>query len=270
MASTTATDGGSSGRTSSTVPWTPHGDLVPVGRLGQGGQHPRGRVEVRWHVEGAREHRRCGDAVEPEEPHLAARRVRAGHVPARGVRDDAVGVQGAVTATAVAVDVADGDRRAVPGSLREEQQHVGLRGGGRARPGRGGEGDGLRERPQPGRQRSGQHAAQLGRGALGGHGGRRRRLGPAEREQAQQHGEGFLVGEHQRRHAVARGEPVAAVAAAHRADRDVQVDEVGHVAAHGALVDGEAFSQLGDRAGAARLQDLQQGQHPGGGTGHTA
>ena len=89
-------------------------------------------------------------------------------------------------------------------------------------------------------------------------------------EQAQQHGEGLVVGEHQRRQAVARGEPVAAVAAAHRADRDVQVDEVGHVAPHGALVDAEAFGQLGDRAGAARLQDLQQGQHPGGGTGHTA
>jgi len=58
--------------------------------------------------------------------------------------------------------------------------------------------------------------------------------------------------------------------AAQRADRDGQVDEVGHVAAHGALVDGEAFGQLGDRAGAARLQDLQQGRHPGGGTGYTA
>ena len=82
------------------------------------------RDEVGWHVEGAREHRRCDDPIKPEEPHLAARGVRTGHVPARGVRDDAVGVQRAVAATAVAVDVADGDRRAVPSGLRKDMQKV--------------------------------------------------------------------------------------------------------------------------------------------------
>lgn len=123
-----------------------------------------------------------------------------------------------------------------------------------------GELGGLGQCVQPAGEGRRQHATQLGSGALS-RGHRRRPHGPASGDQSQQHGHGLLIGEHQGRHAVAGREPVAAVATAHRVDRNVEVDQVGDVATDGALVDAQPAGELGDGAGATRLQDLQQGEH---------
>jgi hypothetical protein len=88
-------------------------------------------------------------------------------------------------------------------------------------------------------------------------------------DQSEQDHEGFLVGEHQRRHPVPGPQPDAAVRAAHRLHRDVEVDEVGDVAAHRPLVDLQARGQIGDGPGGrAGLQQLEQLQHAGRRTGH--
>ena len=95
-----------------------------------------------------------------------------------------------------------------------------------------------------------------------------RQPGLAARDQAEQHGQCLVVAEHERRHAVAGGEPVPAVAAAHRLDRHVEVEQVVHVPPHGALIDVEPAGKLGHRPDAARLQQLQQRKDAGGGPGH--
>jgi hypothetical protein len=49
---------------------------------------------------------------------------------------------------------------------------------------------------------------------------------------------------------------------------NVQVDQVIGVAPNGALVHAQAAGQVGGGTGAAGLKDLQQGEHPGGRSGH--
>jgi len=66
------------------------------------------------------------------------------------------------------------------------------------------------------------------------------------------------------------GQPVAAVAAAHRVHRDVEVAQVLGVAAHRALVDGQSSRQVRDGVRAAALQQLEQRQHARGGSHHLA
>jgi hypothetical protein len=95
-----------------------------------------------------------------------------------------------------------------------------------------------------------------------------RQPAPPAGDQAEQDGERLVVAEHQGWQPVAGAQPVAAVAAAHRFDRDVEVDQVVHVPAHRALVDLEPVGEVGLGAGAARLQQLQQGQHSRCRSGH--
>ena len=114
---------------------------------------------------------------------------------------------------------------------------------------------------EPAGEALGQHPADLGRRRLARRAGGRQQSGPAPGDQAEQHGERLVVAEHERRHAVARGQPVAAVAAAHRLDGHVEVEQVVDVPPHGALVDAEPVGEFGHRPDAARLQQLQEGEH---------
>jgi hypothetical protein len=91
---------------------------------------------------------------------------------------------------------------------------------------------------------------------------------PAPGDQAEQDGQRLLVGQHERGHPVPGREPVPAVAAAHRLDRHVQVEQVVHVPPDGPAVHAEPVGQFGHRTDAARLQELEQGQHAGGRSGH--
>lgn len=81
-------------------------------------------------------------------------------------------------------------------------------------------------------------------------------------------GDRFVIGEHQGRQAYAAGQPVAAVASADGLDGDVHVTQGGDVAANGAGVDVQAPGELVGRHQAAVLQELQQCQDAGRGTGH--
>ncbi|GAA3161178.1 hypothetical protein GCM10020001_101810 [Nonomuraea salmonea] len=173
-------------------------------------------------------------------------------------------MEGAFAAVAVGGGVADGDGAVVADGVGDGEQNAGVGrcvgcGGG---PGRGGEGERAEEGVEPVGEASGQDAADLDGGGLRG------RAGALCGDEAEQDGQRLLIGEHERRQAVAGGEAVAAVAAADRFDRDVEVDEVVDVAAHGAFVDAEAVGQLGDGAGAARLEQLQEGEDAGGGSRH--
>ncbi len=116
--------------------------------------------------------------------------------------------------------------------------------------------------------RAGQYPADLGRRRLGCRARGRHQPGPAARDQSEQHGEGLVVAEHERRQAVSGGEPVPAVAATHRLDRHAEVDQVVRVPPHRALIDGEPVGQLGHRPDAARLQKLQQRQNASSRPGH--
>lgn len=66
-------------------------------------------------------------------------------------------------------------------------------------------------------------------------------VSPARRphDQAEQHGQRLVVAEHERRQAVPGGEPVPAVAAAHRFHGHIQVDQLVHIPPHGAPLDAE-------------------------------
>ena len=83
----------------------------------------------------------------------------------------------------------------------------------------------------------------------------RRQPGTAAGNQAEQDGQGFVVAEHQRRQTIAGGEPIPAVAPAHRLHWHVEVDQVTHVAPHRARFDTEALGELGHCPDAAGLQE---------------
>ncbi len=86
-------------------------------------------------------------------------------------------------------------------------------------------------------------------------------------DQAEQHGQRLVVAQHERGQPVAGGEPVAAVPAAHRLDGHVEVDQMVHVPPYGASLDAEPVGELGHRAGAARLEQFEEGEHAAGGSG---
>jgi len=134
--------------------------------------------------------------------------------------------------------------------------------------GRGREGEGFEHGVEPAGEPLGQYPADLGRCRLTRRARRRHQPRPAAGDQAEQHGERFVVAQHERRHAVPGGEPVPAVAAAHRLDGHVEVDQVIHVPPHGAPVDAEPVGEFGHRPDAARLQELQQSQHVSSWPGH--
>lgn len=56
--------------------------------------------------------------------------------------------------------------------------------------------------------------------------------------------------------------------ASHRPHQNPKLGQVDDVATDGALVDAEPGRQVADRAGAAALQDLEQGEHPDRGSRH--
>jgi hypothetical protein len=168
--------------------------------------------------------------------------------------DKPVRVQDALAAPAIAGGVPDRDRPVMAHGVGDGEQDRGVRYGSLA----GGSGEGQRAEHgiQPAGKPVGQYPADLGRRGLAGRAGGQ--SGPAARDQTEQHGQCLVVAEHERRHAVSGGEPVSTVAAAHRLDRYVEVDQVGRVPAHGALVDLKPIGELGDRPDAAGLQQLQQ------------
>jgi hypothetical protein len=134
--------------------------------------------------------------------------------------------------------------------------------------GRSREGEGAEHGVEPAGEPLGQYPADLGRRRLARRARGRHQPGPAARDQAEQHGECLVIAEHERRHTVSGGEPVPAVAATHRLDRHVEVDQVVHVPPHGALIDIEPIGKLGHRPNAARLQKLQQRQNASSRPGH--
>ena len=154
----------------------------------------------------------------------------------------------------------------MPDGIRQREEDPRVRR--RRLPHRPGERDLAEQGVEPAGQALREHPSDLGRGRLARRPGRCQQSRPASGDQTEQHGERLVVVEHQRRHLVARGQPVAAVPSAHRLDRHVQVEQVVDVAAHGALVDGEPVGQLGRRPGASGLQEPQEGEHPRGRTSH--
>ncbi len=115
---------------------------------------------------------------------------------------------------------------------------------------------------------SGQHPPDLGRGRLARGVPCRHQPRSPPGDQAEQHGQRLVVAEHERRQAVAGGEPVAAVATAHRLDGYVKIDQVVHIPPHGPPLNAEPVGEFGHRPGAARLQQLQKRQHAAGGSRH--
>jgi len=84
------------------------------------------------------------------------------------------------------------------------------------------------------------------------------------------HGERLVVGEHQRRHPVARREPVTAVPPAHGLHRHVEIQQVIDIAPDRPLVDAQPARKLAQGVGAAGLQDVEQRQNAGEGLGHAS
>lgn len=233
-----------------------------VAGTGEAGEQALGRIEVGGWLERAGQGPRVGDAVQPERAVLAGVRVGARHVPAAGVDDESVGVHHAAAAPAGAVGVRDRDRPVGLDRGRDGEQDRAVRRGRRGRGRR--EREGAEDGVEPAGEAVREDPPDLGGRRLVG----RRQSGPAARDQAEHHGERFVVGEHERRHAVAGAEPVTAVPAADRLDGHVEVDQVVHVAAHGPLVDIEPLGELREGPQAARLQQLQQREHAGSGSGH--
>ena len=96
------------------------------------------------------------------------------------------------------------------------------------------------------------------------------RVCAAGADQAEKHGDGLVVGEHERRHPVARREPVTAVPPTHGLHRYVEVEQVANVAADRPLVDTQPVRELVQGAGAAGLKDVEQRQNAGEGFGHAS
>ena len=109
-----------------------------------------------------------------------------------------------------------------------------------------------------------QHPLDLGEREAG-----RRRLGGEPEllggEQAEHDRDGLVVGEHQRRQLVAGRQPVAAVPAAVGDDRDAELGERGGVPPDGPLVHAEPRAEVGAGQPVVGLEQLQHGQHAGGG-----
>ena len=105
----------------------------------------------------------------------------------------------------------------------------------------------------------GQHAVELGQGALDREprGGQPQALGG---EQAQHQGQRLLVGEHQGWQLEARPHPVAARPAPLGLDRDAHLLEAADVAADGARGDLEPLGDLRAAHLPVHLEQLQQGQ----------
>ena len=125
----------------------------------------------------------------------------------------------------------------------------------------GGEIDGFNDGADSPCEHRGQHPAYLGGRAVYRQDRRWSRPRPPAEQQRPHHGERFLIAQHERRHAVVRSQPVAAVPAARPVDRNIQVPQVLDVAANGALVDGEPLGQVGDGVRAAGLQQFEHRQH---------
>jgi hypothetical protein len=119
------------------------------------------------------------------------------------------------------------------------------------------EAEGRLERLHPAAERVRQHAVDLLQRAVHG---RRRALEPepARRDQPEHDHDRLLVVEHQRRQPVARPQPVAASDAALALDRDAELLQGGHVAAHRAPVDAEPVGDLATRRERPALQQLEQ------------
>ena len=110
----------------------------------------------------------------------------------------------------------------------------------------------------------------LGRRALDGERGVRLQGRAACPDQAEKHSDGLVVGEHERRHPVARREPVTAVPPADGLHRHVEVEQVADVAPDRPLVDAQPVRELVQGAGAAGLKDVEQRQNAGQGFGHAS
>lgn len=180
------------------------------------------------------------------------------------MRHEPVRLHGPSSDLAVA-GVLDLQRPSVARRLGDEQEDVGLvgrRGVARTQVSH------LEQRVDLRSEVSGEHPAHLARRGVGREGGH---LAPGlriSREQAQQHGERLVAGQHERRHPVPGHQAVAAVRPPDGLDRHVQVEQVRHVAPDGARVDAEAFGEVGGLPHPARLQDLQEGQDTGGRSNH--
>lgn len=102
----------------------------------------------------------------------------------------------------------------------------------------------LAQRLEPSRECRRQHSGDLGERTVRGHGLCGEQSAAAPGLDAEDDDQGLVVGEHQRRELVRRGEPVAAVPVALRLHRDAQVGEVLGVASHRPLVHPEPTGEV--------------------------
>lgn len=218
-----------------------------------------GRVAVLRRGERARPGTHARDPVQAQDAVLAVR--GPGDVPVVVVDDERVRMERALAPAAVGGGVRQPDREVVPdGGGQGEQDLAVRRGCGHRR----GPRHRVQDGGQPSRERGRQHPAQLGpRGLLGG-------VARACGGQAQQHGQRLVLAEHQRGQAVPPGQAVAAVPAADRLHRHVEVDQVLHVPPDRPLVDAESSGQLTDRAHTTGLEKFEEREHTSGRPGHTA
>ncbi len=121
--------------------------------------------------------------------------------------------------------------------------------------------DGCGERVHPLPQRRREHLLELRQRG-------QRRVGAVSealrcgRAQTDRHGDGFVVGEEQRRERGAGLEPVSPTGARHGLDAVTEFAQPLDIAAERAICDPETIGEFGSTPMAVRLQEVQQGEHP--------
>lgn len=198
-------------------------------------------VEVGWALEAGFEQIQRLDTVEAKDAQAFAQTAVACGVPAAFVHDDTVGLDDALAQLPAEGLITQADLLALLDGLTEGRD--GFEGGWglietqmKADGGLQGLGAGV--------QGGGHHALGLGQGAHDS-GFVDGQTQVANRHQAQDEGDCFLVGEHQGGHLEAAAEPVATAGAGFGFDGDAHLLQADEVAADGAPVDFEAAGELG-------------------------
>ncbi len=202
---------------------------------------------------------RGAHAIDAEGAQIVAAVVERGEVPAPVVHDEAVRAQLASRPLARERAVRRAHAPAAPDRVGQQQCHHAADRGGARRAAR--ETERLLQRLHLTAQRGGEHAQDLLERAV-----HRICLAlgreTARADQAEHDRHGLVVGQHQRREAVAGADAVAAADAALPLDRDVERLQRRHVAPHGASVDLEPPRDLPAGRERLRLQDLEQLEQP--------
>ena len=213
------------------------------------------------------EERGAGDPVDPEGALVLPPVVVRREVPAAGVDDESVGAQLPPAPLARERRVPR-PHAPTPADRVGEQQHV-LAGDRRAAGRLAGETERVLQRLRPPAQLSGENAEDLRERLVGGC-ALRVEAEAARRHESEDDDDSLVPGQHQRREPVAGPQAVASAAPALALDRDAQVLQRDHVAAHRPRVDAESVGELGAGGDGPGLESLEQLEEARGRRGHAA